>query len=87
MSLSPDPTLLRQSLPDVASTQRLTGLQNPVDIFRDNWGIPHIRAGSAVDLFFAQGFATAQDRLWHMDADRHKALGRWAEWVGVPGVA
>ena len=36
--------------------------------------------------FFAQGFATAQDRLWHMDYDRHRALGRWAEFVGEAGL-
>jgi penicillin amidase len=86
MNLSPEPERLRESLPDVTSTRHLAGLEAPVDIFRDAWGIPHIRAGSATDLFFAQGFATAQDRLWHMDADRHKALGRWAEWVGVQGL-
>ena len=86
MNLSPEPETLRESLPDVTSTRHLAGLSAPVDVFRDRWGIPHIRAGSTTDLFFGQGFATAQDRLWHMDADRHKALGRWAEWVGVPGL-
>ncbi len=86
MNLSPDPETLRQSLPDVTSTQRLSGLATGVDVFRDPWGIPHIRADSAADLFYAQGFVTAQDRLWHMDADRHQALGRWAEWVGPSGV-
>jgi penicillin amidase len=53
-----------------------------VDICRDAWGIPHIRAENEHDAFFAQGFVTAQDRLWHMDYDRHRALGRWAEWAG-----
>ncbi|MFP6588995.1 MAG: penicillin acylase family protein [Candidatus Latescibacterota bacterium] len=86
MNLSSEPETLRESLPDVTSTRHLAGLSAPVDVFRDRWGIPHIRAGSTTDLFFGQGFATAQDRLWHMDADRHKALGRWAEWVGVPGL-
>lgn len=86
MTLSPDAAALAASLPDVTTTQRLHGLQAPVDVLRDPWGIPHIRADDTDDLFFAQGFVTAQDRLWHMDADRHQALGRWAEWVGPEGV-
>ena len=75
-------TDLQAALPDVTSTLHLPGLQQPVDICRDAWGIPHIRAGNEHDAFFAQGFVTAQDRLWHMDYDRHRALGRWAEWAG-----
>jgi penicillin amidase len=73
---------LQAALPDVTSTLHMPGLQQPVDICRDAWGIPHIRADNEQDAFFAQGFVTAQDRLWHMDYDRHRALGRWAEWVG-----
>ncbi len=73
---------LQAALPDVTSTLHLPGLQQPVDICRDAWGIPHIRAENEHDAFFAQGFVTAQDRLWHMDYDRHRALGRWAEWAG-----
>ena len=63
-----------------------SGLDGAVKVFRDAYGIPHVLARTAHDAFFGQGFVTAQDRLWHMDADRHKALGRWAEWVGVPGL-
>ncbi len=73
---------LQAALPDVTSTLHLPGLQQPVEICRDAWGIPHIRAENEHDAFFAQGFVTAQDRLWHMDYDRHRALGRWAEWAG-----
>ena len=73
---------LQAALPDVTSTLHMPGLQQPVDICRDAWGIPHIRAEHEHDAFFAQGFVTAQDRLWHMDYDRHRALGRWAEWAG-----
>ena len=87
MSPSPDPALLAQALPDLTAPRSLPGLEAPVDILRDRWGIPHIRARNSADLFFAQGFATAQDRLWHMDADRHQALGRWAEFVGPEGLA
>lgn len=78
---------LGDCLPDVESTLRLPGLHGPVTAYRDFWGIPHIRAESQWDLFFAQGLATAQDRLWHMDADRHQALGRWSEFAGPAGVA
>lgn len=77
---------LKACLPDVTSEMRLDGLSAPVDVFRDLWGIPHIRAGNERDLFFAQGFVTAQDRLWHMDADRFRALGRWSECVGERAV-
>jgi len=79
---------LERALPDVTSTFRLAGLEKPVTVFRDSWGIPHIRASGERDAFFAQGFATAQDRLWHMDYDRRRATGRWAEFAGpdaLPG--
>ena len=47
---------------------------------------PISKLKAEADLFFAQGFATAQDRLWHMDFDRHQALGRWSEWAGPAGL-
>src|SRR5438552_15226795 len=62
----------------------LAGLQKPVEVFRDPWGVPHIYAQSAVDLFFAQGFVAAQDRLWQMEMWRRIGEGRLAEVVG-PG--
>ena len=78
---------LEAALPDLTSTVAAPELGAPVEIVRDRWGIPHIRAGSEHDAFFGQGFATAQDRLWHMDHDRHRALGRWAEFAGTGAVA
>ena len=78
---------LKAALPDLTTTMRFSALHQPVDVYRDRWGIPHIRAENENDLFFAQGFVTAQDRLWHMDCDRHRALGRWAEFVGSGGVS
>ena len=66
---------LTAALPDVTSTLQATGLLAPVEIVRDTWGIPHVRAQSEHDVFFAQGFVTAQDRLWQMDYDRQRALG------------
>ena len=76
---------LADSLPDVRSTKTFDGLNGPVNIYRDPWGIPHIKAESAADMFFAQGFATAQDRLFHMDYDRMRCLGRWSEYAGACG--
>src|SRR5262245_39289180 len=73
---------LQAALPDVTSSLQLPGLQRPVVICRDRWGIPHLRAGNEPDAFLAQGFVTTQDRLWQMDYDRQRALGRWAEWAG-----
>ena len=77
---------LRSALPELTTTIRLLELGAAVEVYRDRWGIPHIRAENEADLFFAQGFATAQDRLWHMDFDRHQALGRWSEFAGAIGI-
>ena len=74
--------MLQDHLPnltvDVASAQIVSG----ATIYRDRWSIPHIYAENAHDAFFAQGYATAQDRLWQMDFDRLRCLGRAAEYLG-----
>ena len=62
------------------------GIEGPIDILRDPEGIPHVRAQSAHDAFFGQGWVHAQDRLFQMEYDRRRAHGRWAEWVGPAGV-
>ncbi len=77
---------LLDALPDVSSEQRLRGLDGEVTVYRDSLGIPHAQAGTAHDAFFAQGFFCAQDRLWQMDWDRHRAYGRSAEWLGPSAV-
>ena len=71
------------ALPDVSSTVNLDGLDQPVEVFRDRYGIPHIRAATTHDAFFAQGFVHGQDRLWQMEFDRRRAEGRWAECAGA----
>ena len=73
---------LRAALPDVSGTPTVKGLDGPVEVYRDGYGVPHVRARSAHGAFFGQGFATAQDRLWQMDYDRRRAYGRWAEFAG-----
>jgi penicillin G amidase len=77
---------LAATLPDVTSTQTLSGLDGPVTIVRDALGIPHIQATTTHDAFYGQGFAVAQDRLWQMDFDRFKAYGRSAEVLGAGAV-
>jgi penicillin amidase len=77
-----DAEALRRALPDYRASLHVSGLGGTVEIFRDQLGVPHIRAGSLADAFFAQGYAHAQDRLWQMDYDRRRAAGRWAEWAG-----
>ena len=77
---------LASAIPDAESALTLHGPNDRIAIIRDARGIPHVRAESVGDAFFGQGFAAAQDRLWHMDADRARAYGRWAELAGVAGV-
>ncbi|PYY14896.1 MAG: penicillin acylase family protein, partial [Acidobacteria bacterium] len=72
----------RSELPQVDGTITVAGLSGPVSVLRDKLGVPHIRAASYDDLFFAQGFVTAQDRLWQMDISRRYAAGTLAELLG-----
>ncbi len=73
---------LHDSLPQLDGAVTIPGLTAPVTIQRDTHGVPHIRALSLDDLVFAQGFVTAQDRLWQMDALRRHAAGTLAEILG-----
>ena len=75
------------ALPDVTSTMTLPGLDQPVEIIRDHYGVPHIRAATLHDAFFAQGFVHGQDRLWQLEFDRRRAEGRWAECAGSAAIA
>jgi penicillin amidase len=74
--------LIRRSFPQTDGTIQLSGLDSPVDITRDNMGIPHIYAASLHDLFMAQGYVHAQDRFWQMDFWRHIGSGRLSEMFG-----
>ena len=60
----------------------IAGLSGTAQILRDLYGIPHIRAESSGDAFFAMGYACAEDRLFQMDYDRRRATGRLAEIAG-----
>ena len=70
------------SLPQLDGSVSIPGLSAPVTIQRDAHGVPHIRATSLDDLLIAQGFVTAQDRLWQLDALRRHASGSLAEILG-----
>jgi penicillin amidase len=65
-----------------SGTLAVGGLSAPVRVIRDRWGIPHITAANQDDLFFAQGFVQAQDRLFQMDLWRRAVQGRLSEVLG-----
>ncbi len=67
------------SLPQVDGTIAIPGLKAPVEIVRDAHGVPHISAANLEDLFFAQGYTVAQDRLWQIDMARRYVGGETAE--------
>jgi len=77
---------MKASLPVVDGQVKLSGLGSPVTVRRDAHGVPHIEAASLDDLLLAQGYVTAQDRLWQMDMLRRNAAGEFAEILGVSGV-
>ncbi|HVP43757.1 MAG TPA: penicillin acylase family protein [Terriglobales bacterium] len=72
----------RRALPALDGTVQVAGLSAPVRVIRDPQGVPHITAETRRDLLFAQGYVTAQDRLWQMDALRRYAGGYMAEIFG-----
>ncbi len=74
--------LVRRPFPQIAGTLQVSGLKAPVTIVRDTWGVPHIYAQNADDLFFAQGYVHAQDRFWQMEFWRRIGQGRLSEILG-----
>jgi penicillin amidase len=79
--------LARRPLPQVEGTIQLPELEGKVRVRRDRWGVPHIEAELREDLYFAQGYCHAQDRLWQMDFYRRVVEGRVAEMAGEEGLA
>jgi len=75
-------TAEKSTLPQLDGELHLPGLSAPVTVLRDAHGVPHIDAANQDDLFFAQGYVTAQDRLWQMDAFRRNANGDLAQILG-----
>jgi penicillin amidase len=74
--------LLRRPVPRGRGRVRLRGLEAAVEVLRDRWGVPHIYASNLRDLFFAVGYAQAQDRLWQMEFNRRVSSGTLAEVLG-----
>jgi len=62
---------------------QIKGIKDKITIYRDERGIPYIEAQNDEDLYFAQGYATAADRLWQMDLFRRTVRGELAEVLGV----
>lgn len=72
-----------KSHPQTSGSLQLPGLEHPAIIVRDAIGVPHIYADTAHDLFMAQGYAHAQDRLWQMEFNRHVGHAQLAELFGA----
>ncbi|MCS6845797.1 MAG: penicillin acylase family protein [Caldilineales bacterium] len=73
---------VRSPLPKTAGALNVAGVRAPVTVYRDRYGVPHIFAENEHDLFFAQGYVTAQDRLFQMDFQRRAGAGRLSEVLG-----
>ena len=75
-------SIARRALPQLDGTLKVAGLTAPVKVTRDSRGVPTIEAANLPDLFFAQGYVTAQDRLWQLDVMRRFAAGELSEVLG-----
>ncbi len=74
--------LVTKSYPVTSGTLHVRSLHSPVEIYRDQFGLPHISARDEHDLMIAAGYVQAQDRLWQMDLMRRAGEGRLAEVLG-----
>ncbi|HEX8730513.1 MAG TPA: penicillin acylase family protein [Ktedonobacterales bacterium] len=73
----------QKTLPQVSGSLSVAGLRGNVTVARDKWGVPHITAQNQHDVFFAQGYVTAQDRLFQMEFNRAVAQGKLAALFGA----
>jgi penicillin amidase len=73
---------VRHAWPQTDGTITAAGLTAPVEVRRDAWGVPQIYAQNEHDLFFAQGYTHAQDRLWQMEMNRHVSSGSLSQLFG-----
>jgi penicillin G amidase len=80
------PWLARRRFPRVEGSVVAAGLHAPVDVIRDRWGVPHLFAKDEHDLFFAQGYVHAQDRLFQMELGRRVGEGTMSAALGPPGI-
>ena len=74
--------IARRPLPQLDGSVSVSGISSKVRVIRDEHGVPTIEASTFADLFFAQGYVTAQDRLWQMEMMRRSAAGELSEVFG-----
>ncbi len=74
--------LTRRPVPQKNGTQHLNGVHDSIEIITDRYGVPHIYARNEDDLYFAQGYMHAQERLWQMELNRRIGTGRLSEIFG-----
>jgi penicillin amidase len=74
--------IVRRSFPQTDGIFQIPFLKDKVEVFRDEFGVPHIYASNEYDLFVAQGFVHAQDRFWQMEFWRRIGAGRLSEILG-----
>ncbi len=77
---------VRKSFPLSEGRTQVNGLSAPVEVYRDEYGVPRVAAGTERDLMVAIGYVHAQDRLWQMDLARHAGEGRLSELFGMETV-
>jgi penicillin amidase len=74
---------VQRTLPQTAGTLQVNGPHGAVSVLRDSYGVPHITGNDLHDVIFAQGYVTAQDRLFQLEFNRRVAQGRLAEMFGA----
>src|SRR5690242_291152 len=86
--LSGSALFLTEAAKELKQLQRtVPGLKQPVEILRDRWGVPHIYAQNSDDLFLAQGYIAATDRLFQLDIWRRIGTGKLSEVLGPNFIA
>lgn len=78
--------LVIRPLPQTDGTVEISGLSGEVKVVRDKAGVPHISASNVADLFMAQGYVTAQDRMWQLEFNRRVGAGRLSEVLGEAAI-
>ena len=78
--------LVKKSFPRIEGSITVSALHQPVDVVRDTYGVPHLRAADEHDLMLATGYVQAQDRLWQMDLMRRAGEGRLSEVLGESAI-
>jgi acyl-homoserine lactone acylase PvdQ len=73
----------QRTLPKTTGTHRIPQLHRPVTVVRDRLGVPYLYASDNHDLYIAQGYVTAQDRLWQILLRRQAARGQLTDWLGI----